>query len=120
MLVARLDELGKLATAGPDPAPQLVAGNLPRSLPALGHRARPKSPGLLDDLPNRPRRSEGIDRVCVIRRFYWDLRFGFWDLPFRIHLCLNSSVRRRSRFNPYNPYNPYSPFNPFNPINSFN
>ena len=65
MLVARAAELGKLAAAGPDPAPQLVAGPLPRSLPPLGHRARPESPGLLDHLPDRPRRPERADWIGV-------------------------------------------------------
>src|SRR6266536_261330 len=85
MLVARPDELGKLASAGLDSAPQLVAGNLPRSLPALGHRARPQSPGLLDDLPNRPRRSEGVNRIRVIRILILIkvlLRFEVWVLGF--------------------------------------
>src|SRR5260370_7743244 len=62
MLVARVDEFGKLASARPDPASQLVAGPLPPSLRTLGHRAGPGSTGLLDDLPNCPRGFEGIDR----------------------------------------------------------
>ena len=67
VLVAGADELGKLAAAGFDPTPELVAGPLPRGLPPLGCRARPESAGLLDYLPDRPRRLEGTDWLGVAR-----------------------------------------------------
>src|SRR5213080_4548966 len=68
MLVARVDELGKLAPAGLDATSQLVAGDLPRGLPPLGHRAGPKSARVLNDLSNRAGGFEGVDGIGVSRK----------------------------------------------------
>src|ERR1035437_6295501 len=50
VLVARADELGKLAARGSDPAPQLVAGTLSRRLPTVERRTRPSCAGLFNHL----------------------------------------------------------------------
>src|SRR5208282_5243853 len=63
MLVAGAHELGKLATARIDTAPQLVARALPRCLPALGNRARSQRPGLRNYLPERSSGFEGTHRL---------------------------------------------------------
>src|SRR5437016_2563627 len=63
MLVARADELGKLAAEGAYPTPQLVAGCVLCRLRALGRAAGSESPGLFDQLPDCPRGFERTNRV---------------------------------------------------------
>src|SRR5438093_9562596 len=65
MLVARLDELGKLAAARVDAASQLVAGCVSRCLPALENRTGPVGAGVLDDVSNCSGRFKRTDGVGV-------------------------------------------------------
>src|SRR5438876_12242566 len=67
MLVACFDELGKLAPARPDAAPQLVAGRVSRRLPSLGHRARSRRARLLDYLSDCACGFERTDGLSVER-----------------------------------------------------
>src|SRR5438270_4265692 len=68
MLVARIDELGKLASARTDATSQLVAGDLPRGLPPLGHRAGPESARVLDDVSNGAGGFERVDGIGLGRK----------------------------------------------------
>src|SRR5579872_4826882 len=65
MLVARADELGKLAATRPDATPQLVAGGLPGRVRTLGHKTGAGCSSLFHFVPNRARRFAESGRLGV-------------------------------------------------------